>query len=735
MAKRLLRKAISKAKVTAWQELINSIDVDPWGTPYRLVLNKLQSSGSLTENLDKNTLRILLDSLFPDGEEFDAEGESGREVSNSGDKETAVSKVTTIEVAKIIRRPKAGNPAPGKDGITTAILRTMPEEAIEMMANVYNKCIEESVFPTAWKTALLVLIPKPGGTENDIPKARPICLLSEVGKILERIIADRLKMWMQDNPEYELADTQFGFREGRSTCDALDLVKRVILTERASGGTTVAVSLDIKNAFNSIPWSRIRTALVKKRFPSYLRGIISSYLSCRTIEYPVADGGRGSRPVKAGVPQGSVLGPLLWNIAFDCVLQDGTEPDCHIVCYADDTLVLASADTMAGAVARANLQVRLVTGRIRRLGLKIASDKTEIVLFHSGKGLPKEDLPHIQVGDQWIQAGTSMKYLGILLDSKLKFLDHFRYVEEKATRVSKALGRLMPNLRGPKEAKRRLYAGVVQSVMLYGAPIWCEQLNASREAQRLLDRVMRNVALRVISGYRTVSLDAAGILSRIPPLILMASNRKRTFERVRDLRQAGQWTREADREVKKEEELLMMRQWELHLRRPSAAGRYTREALLPYVGLWMGRRHGSVSFRLIQIMTGHGSFAAYLFRIGKADSPCCTHCGKDEEDTAEHAFLECEAWSGNREALREALGIDLTSVRAIIAEMCRSAEAWRAVSLYAETVVAEKERIERDRMAAEAARNAPLPITSSSSGGGGSGSEDSVVHSDGIGSG
>lgn len=94
---------------------------------------------------------------------------------------------------------------------------------------------------------------------------------------------------MADNPEYGLAETQFGFRDGKSTCDALScLVKRVIKSERDAGGCTIAMSIDTKNAFNSIPWNRITMALQVKRFPRYLVNIIGDYLSHRAIEYPGA---------------------------------------------------------------------------------------------------------------------------------------------------------------------------------------------------------------------------------------------------------------------------------------------------------------------------------------------------------------------------------------------------------------------------------------------------------------
>lgn len=310
-----------------------------------------------------------------------------------------------------------------------------------------------------------MLIPKGGqpSANDDLPKVRPICLLSELGKVLERIIVDRLKDWMRSHPGAELSECQYGFREGKSTCDALQQVKQVAEVAIGEGGVTIAISLDISNAFNSVPWRVIRQALEDKGFLDYLRRILDDYLHDRSIEYLVSNNGLKTRRVKAGVPQGSVLGPLLWNIAFDSVLQEGVEIGCRIICYASDTLILASADTIGTALARANLQTALVLNRIKRLGLTVSASKTEAMTFH-GKVKPAQ-YPSARVANELIEIGNTMKYLGVILDSRLTFRAHFEYVEAKASKVTRALGRLMPNLKGLGESKRRLYAKVLLSVI------------------------------------------------------------------------------------------------------------------------------------------------------------------------------------------------------------------------------------------------------------------------------
>lgn len=95
----------------------------------------------------------------------------------------------------------------------------------------------------------------------------------------------------------------------------------------------------------------------------------------------------------------------------------------------------------------------------------------------------------------------NIKYLGVIMDRTLSFADHFRMVLAKAEGVIAALSRLMPNLRGPGKRRRRLYVFVVRSILIYGAPIWADALSRNRRLRVEVGRLMRRIALRVISAY------------------------------------------------------------------------------------------------------------------------------------------------------------------------------------------------------------------------------------------
>lgn len=165
--------------------------------------------------------------------------------------------------------------------------------------------------------------------------------------------------------------------------------------------------------------------------------------------------------------------------------------------------------------------------RIKKLGLSVATEKTEAILFH-GKNL--DGLPSfISICDTSIDFRPSIRYLGVMVDINWSFSDHFRYVLDKTERVVRALNRLMPNLRGPDERRRRLYMNVAMSVMLYGAPVWGDVIARSKLLPTLY-RLQRTIAQRVISAYRTVSSNAALLLARLPHLKFMAMSRKRVYE-------------------------------------------------------------------------------------------------------------------------------------------------------------------------------------------------------------
>lgn len=183
----------------------------------------------------------------------------------------------------------------------------------------------------------------------------------------------------------------------------------------------MAVSIDISNAFNTIPWDVINEEFERRKFPLSIRAIINSYLRNRTISYVTKERNKEKRAISGGVLQGSVLGPVLWNIAYDRILSRSIYRDCNLICYADDTLLLAKAENKEWAIGCAEIGTNILVSRIEKMGLKVTIEKTEAIIFGPGKDGHKAEL---NVGGKTIQTKSHIKYLGVMIDEKLDMREH-----------------------------------------------------------------------------------------------------------------------------------------------------------------------------------------------------------------------------------------------------------------------------------------------------------------------
>ena len=164
----------------------------------------------------------------------------------------------------------------------------------------------------------------------------------------------------------------------KEVCNIAAKEKRKTLKTR---GICALVTVDVKNVFNSIPWGVIHEEIARIGISAHIRRLIVSYLTDRYIN--LGDG--SSRALTCGVPQGSVLGPTLWNIAYDSVLSLSVRGNVHLVAYADDLAIIATARKETELQANMNHALRLVKKEITEKGLKIAIDKTEAIFLNGRK--------------------------------------------------------------------------------------------------------------------------------------------------------------------------------------------------------------------------------------------------------------------------------------------------------------------------------------------------------------
>jgi hypothetical protein len=214
----------------------------------------------LTANMEPGLLDNVLGTLFPRRRDCTDNGNARRTPSPHSSEITEWSeelRVTEEELLAATKRMVSrGDVTSGPDGISGRVWAESMKTLAPRLQSLYTRCLREGVYPRAWRTARLVLLTKEGRPLDSPSAYRPICLLDEVGKLFERIIAAPLEAHITERaPGWH--DSQFGFRRGRSTVDAVRLVRSTTDAMVSRKGVAKAVSLDVTNAFNTIPWAKI----------------------------------------------------------------------------------------------------------------------------------------------------------------------------------------------------------------------------------------------------------------------------------------------------------------------------------------------------------------------------------------------------------------------------------------------------------------------------------------------
>lgn len=375
-ARRELRLAIDRRIKESWEKCAQ-VEFEPFRLGYKIVMGKLRGTAPpVTMSLPSPQVELIVDSLFP----AVTKSLTCRPIRLNEDQDYP--EFTSSEVQFAIRRATMKKKAPGLDGLNSTILGTLYLANPDRLRAVYNHCLREGVFPMRWKTARLVLLRK-GNKPEGLPSSyRPLCLLDDVGKVLERLLAERLEDHIARTGG--LSEKQFGFRKGKSTIGALLALTRMAKSAAQKRELCAAISLDISNAFNTLPWRRVMDALEKRNVQTYLITMIQAYFSQRWVCYKTREGCQ-RKEVTCGVPQGSVLGPFLWNIAYDDIFQLALPLGVSLIGYADDTLIVATAKTAIEIQASANDALETVSAWISGAGLKLSVEKTEAVLLTTRK--------------------------------------------------------------------------------------------------------------------------------------------------------------------------------------------------------------------------------------------------------------------------------------------------------------------------------------------------------------
>ncbi|CAB0035447.1 unnamed protein product [Trichogramma brassicae] len=621
-ARRRLHRAIKASKRLCWRQLCDEADCDVWGKPYRVVMSRLRaprtSPPSATE-LVQRAVSTLFPMIVP--RPIDAPPLL---------EEHLIPEVGVEELRWAYGRVRIGA-APGPDGIPNIALKAAVEACFENFRRVFTVCLRKGCFPTRWKRQRLVLMLKNQANLpwNPPPTVRCACLIQQ---------------WQTMAPWYQgVLRHHHPRREERLQLGAVEQNSH---RPEPNGGPSLS-------ATNSV----------------------SSYFLDRVLEFTTDDSSE-TYEVTAGVPQGSVLGPILWNVMYDRILRLKLPRSAKIVGFADDIAVTVVAKHLDLVEFYSNETIRLVRAALTDLGLQTADQKTEVLLVTSRK--VRETIT-LRAGDHFITSAPCIRYLGVHIDARLRFDEHLRIVSDKANRVAGALLGIMPNIGGPRSSRRRLCASVVDSILLYGAPAWSEAAKTHDYVRRAAS-IHRRACLRVICGFCSISHEASYVLASIPPLELLIDERSRLYHRRLE-------------NVGSEERARTIEKWQAQWAR-STKGRWTHR-LIPNIIPWIERRHGEANYHLTPLLTGHGCFRSYLCRTNNDTSDRCPACPLVVED-AEHVIFHCPRFAEERGVLHR-LSQGPLEPETLVGFMLDAEPNWLEVSSFAHSVMTRRRVEERAR--------------------------------------
>lgn len=394
------------------------------------------------------------------------------------------------EISDEIKYKTKVKKAPGFDQISGIILKNLPSSAIRMLKKIFNAVITLRHIPSSWKKAEIIVLLKPGKPPADPGSYRPISLLPLIGKLFEKLFIKRLNKVVHDKSL--LIDEQFGFRNKHGTLEQLHRVSATIEAALEEGCFCNAVFLDVQQAFDRV-WHQKLIYKLSLMLPGNYVKILASYVSERYFRVRFEDSFSSFRSICAGVPQGSVLSPLLYSLFTTDIPRP--RRGCKLGVFADDTVYLAVAPSYEQTVNL--LQSSLVDMEewtdSDRTALNAAKSENVVFTMRNYVTTPLVlngmIIPHVK----------KAKYLGLTMDAQLRWKEHIlkkkEQIEIKCRKMFWLFGR-HSKLR--RNNKILLYKSMVRPIWAYGSQIWA--CSAKTNVGKI--EVVQNKLLRLIAGAR-----------------------------------------------------------------------------------------------------------------------------------------------------------------------------------------------------------------------------------------
>lgn len=334
-------------------------------------------------------------------------------------------KFTMTEINYALKKQK--NTAPGIDNIHYCMLYNLPYHAKEILLRIYNSIwLNEVNVPDQWHEYVVIPIAKPGKPVGSPNSYRPISLASCIMKTYERLIKNRLEHWLES--QNKLTPYQYGFRRGRSVQEVIAFLVSDIQLAYTRNYSISAACLDIKGAYDNVELSILSEKMLQLGLPTRLVANVVNMYSNRKVFLRINNTLLGPRITSIGLPQGSILSPLLY-IIYSQDLRSYIDCRMKLLQFADDILLYSEARQVDETILMLTKGVGEAHQWAKTNGLTISAEKSSICTFTRKRiQIP----PTISIQSFTIPYKTCIKYLGIFLDKNLNWKSQINYTAAKA---------------------------------------------------------------------------------------------------------------------------------------------------------------------------------------------------------------------------------------------------------------------------------------------------------------
>ena len=641
--RRRYRCAMMRAQMDFFHELANTGNHDPWGLAYRAACGRLRPPPNVIYGIKlmeghacdtESAMHNMVRSLCPD-DNASTDTIYHRQVRLLAACAPAGADAPPPSCRDLERIVKElPNTAPGIDGITARIVKNVWLAASSELTRIFGLCVEEGTFPEVWKDGRLIVLPKGNGKPLTDPKAyRPITLLSVLGKILERVILTCAPALTRD-----ISVCQHGFTRGKSTLTALRSLQEVVATSKCK--YVQAIFLDISGAFDNAWWPMILLKAKSRGCPPNIYRLLSSYFHNRRVGLRLGDS-VAWKTATMGCPQGSVLGPSLWNLLMDDLFRLPYPEGVHLIAYADDVTFLVESNTRAGVEASASHALALASewGLRNRLGFSPSKSHT-MTLKGKLPGRP----PVIRLGGESVGSVASARVLGVVVDTSQCFREHAQSIGERAAAAFGKMSRVSSSTWGVRyRALKVLYRGTYVATVTYAAGCWWHR-TTTYVVRSALTRTQRQALILLTKAYRSVSSAALPVLAGVLPADLEVKR----AGRIDDIRHLSREEfRKEKGKISEETVVEWQQRWEDEVKGRELY-RYFPDVSARLNAAWV-----EPDYEVSQMLTGHGCFRKRLYEMKLCEVSVC-FCGEDDE-SMEHVLFLCPLYREIRQDMMDGI--------------------------------------------------------------------------------